>query len=128
MKLHHIGIATCSIEKTAAAYSVLGYVVGETVYDPIQNVNICFLTGQQTIELVEPINQDSPVSSILKKNGDACIYHCCYEVENIELTVSELRKSRYLLLFSPCPAVAIQNKRICYLFHKFLGLIELVEK
>ncbi len=43
MKYHHIGIAVFNIEETAPFYIMQGYSKSQTVYDPIQNVNICFL-------------------------------------------------------------------------------------
>ena len=40
---HHIGMACHDIEVTARFYVDLGYKQGETVYDSLQNVKICFL-------------------------------------------------------------------------------------
>lgn len=40
---HHIGIAVFSIEKSSEFYINQGCEITETVFDPIQNVNICFI-------------------------------------------------------------------------------------
>ena len=40
---HHIGIAVFSIEKSSEFYENQGCEITETVFDPIQNVNICFI-------------------------------------------------------------------------------------
>lgn len=52
----------------------------------------------------------------------------CYCVEDIEEAVKELKKKRFLPLFRPVQAVALGNKKICFLFNREVGLIELVEK
>lgn len=54
-------------------------------------------------------------------------YHICYLVDNIDSTVNELRKKKYILVSNPEKAIAIQNSRVCFLFNKNVGLIELVE-
>ena len=40
---HHIGYAVTSIEKTMYYYIDGGYSCSSVIFDPIQNVNICFL-------------------------------------------------------------------------------------
>lgn len=55
-------------------------------------------------------------------------YHICYEVENIEEAILELKKQKFILVQKPQVAVAMNNKKVCFLFNKNTGLIELVEK
>lgn len=127
-KFHHIGIATPNIDKTSNIYIQAGYNKTETIVDSIQNVAICFLTkdNMPMIELLSPVNEDSPVNNFLKKVGVAP-YHICYEVENIAEAVTKLKQQRYIPLFLPIEAIAIENRKICFLFNKDIGLIELVE-
>ena len=47
---------------------------------------------------------------------------------NSEEAVKELKNKRFLPLFRPVQAVALGNKKICFLFNREVGLIELVEK
>ena len=44
MKFHHIGVAVKDIDATAAMYEDGGYRMSEIIFDPIQNVNICWLS------------------------------------------------------------------------------------
>ena len=69
MKFHHIGIACFNIKDTAKFYVELGYKKNEIVYDPIQNIYICFLTkdNEPCIELLAPYDDKSPVKDILKR-------------------------------------------------------------
>ena len=140
-KFDHIGVAVPEIEGTAAVYKAAGYTQTEPVYDPIQNVDICFLTkeGMPKVELLAPPHThthththtgaegNSPVQQILDKIG-VTPYHTCYEVENIEDAVAELRKMRYIVVRKPEPAIAFDNRRVCFLYNKQVGLIEIVER
>lgn len=127
-KFHHIGMAVESIDATADFYEAGGYTRSEAIYDPIQNVNICWLTkdGMPTVELLASQNENSPVNKILEKNG-VTPYHICYIVENIEDACNVLRKMKYVMVSKPAEAVAIHNCRVVFLFNKNVGLIELVE-
>ena len=128
MKFHHIGVAVKSIEETAAVYVAGGYKRSETTFDPKQNVNICWLTkeGMPVVELLEPVDEASPINKILEKNG-VTPYHTCYIVDDIEQAVKELRKMKYVVVSKPIEAVAIHGCKVSFLFNKNVGLIELVE-
>ena len=78
MKFHHIGVAVKDISATAAVYVTGGYKQSDTIFDPIQNVNICWLTKENmpVVELLEPVDETSPVNKILEKNG-VTPYHIC---------------------------------------------------
>lgn len=135
MTFHHIGIACFDIDESSRFYILQGYTKTDTVYDPIQNVNICFLhdsecgsgEGRARIELVSPMDSTSPVNKILQKNG-VSPYHICYETENLEERISELKKQKFIMVSKPSPAVAFSGKRVCFMFSKHTGLIELVER
>ena len=43
MKFHHIGVAVKGIQATAAVYVAGGYKQSETIFDPEQNVDICWV-------------------------------------------------------------------------------------
>ena len=126
---HHVGIATKSIERTAALFMDAGYKMTTVIFDPKQNVNISFLekAGSPLLELVEPVDETSPVRNILNKVGVSA-YHFCYEVESLDDSIVQLRQKKFMLLVKPIEAVAFNGRRICFLYHKETGLIELLEK
>ncbi|MFR7517284.1 MAG: VOC family protein [Bacteroides uniformis] len=66
---HHIGYAVVSIEKTMYYYIDGGYSCSSVIFDPIQNVNICFLTkeGEPMIELLEPVDEILQSIKILRR-------------------------------------------------------------
>ena len=127
-RFHHIGVAVKEIDATASVYEQGGYRRSVSIVDPIQNVNICWLTkeGMPTVELLAPVDEKSPVNKTLEKVG-VSPYHCCYVVDNIEAAAAELKKQRYIMVSKPAEAVAFYGSRVCFLFNKNVGLIELVE-
>ena len=128
LTFHHIGIACRDIAKTQAFYMGQGYTASPVVEDPLQHVRISFLEkeGAPRIELLEPLDDQSPVARTLATSG-VSPYHMCYEVEDIEAAVNHLRGQRFLLVNGPVPACAMDDRRIAFLFQKNTGLIELVE-
>ncbi|MCQ2284778.1 MAG: VOC family protein [Bacteroidales bacterium] len=126
--VHHIGVVTYDIQKTANFYTSIGYkeVVGG--YDPCQNVYGYFFEkeGCPTIELLAPYNEQSPINKILSKNG-VTPYHLCYEVEGgLEDAIAELRKNNFILISRPTVSENLSRKKVCFLFHKDVGIVELL--
>ena len=128
LTFHHIGIACRDIAKTQAFYLGQGYTASPVVEDPLQHVRISFLEkeGAPRSELLEPLDDQSPVARTLATSG-VSPYHMCYEVQDIEAAVNHLRGQRFLLVNGPVPACAMDDRRIAFLFQKNTGLIELVE-
>jgi methylmalonyl-CoA/ethylmalonyl-CoA epimerase len=130
MNFHHIGIATNNIEETTKKYNLFGYQTStDTFFDPIQNVYITFMEklNSPRLELVAPVDQDSPILNILNKNG-TIPYHFCYEVVDIVKEVEILKKMKFLMVSKIVPAVAFNNRLVCFLYSKESGLIELLNK
>lgn len=128
-RFHHIGVAVNDIETTANVYEQGGYHRSANIFDPVQNVNICWLTrdGYPTVELLAPVDETSPVCKTLEKNG-VTPYHTCWIVPNIEEAALQLRKQRYVMVCKPAEAVAFKGSRVAFFFNKNVGLIELVEE
>ena len=121
-------MAVKDLDATASLYEQGGYKRSSSIFDPIQNVNICWLTknGTPTVELLAPVDEKSPVNKTLEKVG-VSPYHCCYVVDTLGEAAAELRKQKYIMVSKPAEAVAFCGSRVCFLFNKNVGLIELVE-
>lgn len=128
-EIDHIGYAVQDIQKTAQYYVDGGWNLSEIYDENIQNTKIAFLTklGMPTIELVSPLNGESPVDNVLKRSGVAP-YHICYVVDDMMAAVEELYEEGFKPLFMPVKSVAMDNREICYLYHLELGAIELVSR
>ncbi len=85
-RLNHVGVATPSIEQSAALYrETLGATyVGDAFDLPAQGVRVCFVdVPNSQIELIEPLGHDSPIAKFLEKNPLGGQHHVCFEVEDI---------------------------------------------
>ncbi|MGI8943030.1 MAG: methylmalonyl-CoA epimerase [Qipengyuania sp.] len=96
-RLNHIGVATPSIADSVAYYrEVMGATEITKPFDlPEQGVKVCFvgtpggksvdeaLDGTQ-IELIEPLDDKSPIHGFLAKNPLGGQHHVCFEVPDIE--------------------------------------------
>jgi methylmalonyl-CoA/ethylmalonyl-CoA epimerase len=132
LDLHHIGIAVRSFERSLAYYSLLGYerVNDSIVRDELQFVDLIMLTHklQPDIELVKPYSSTSPVNKYLKDHGIS-IYHFCYEVEDFESTIKDLKsKFRIFNVSKPKPAILFNYRPVTFYFIHEVGLIELLQK
>ena len=57
-----------------------------------QKVNICFLkTNNVFLELIEPAQENSPISDFVKKGGG--YHHLCFEVDDIHLELEKMKKN-----------------------------------
>lgn len=127
MKVHHIGYAVKNLEQSIGVFEALGYTVGEITADAGRNIRIVFLqNGSECVELVAPDGDETPVDSVLKSVGPTP-YHICYEVPNLEEALNELQKSRWIVTKQPEPAPAIGGASVAFLYHRRVGMIELVE-
>jgi methylmalonyl-CoA/ethylmalonyl-CoA epimerase len=130
MKLHHIGYAVIDLINSSKAFSGLGFTItNDIVIDNDRFVNILFLDdGINKIELVSPIAKGgSPVDGFLSKIGNGP-YHLCFEVASLNDAIRDLKSKQYILIKSPAAAKAIENRGVAFLYNKYIGIIELVEK
>ena len=127
--LDHIGYAVNDIETTAKYYTTAGWELSDVFEEKVQNTRIAFLRkdGFTTIELVSPLEGKSPVDNILSSVG-VSPYHMCYVVEDVELALSNLYDEGFMPLFMPIESVAMGNRKICYLYNRNVGLIEIVNQ
>ena len=131
-KLMHVGVAVPSLGPTTETLTNLfGYrVISGPFDDPIQKVTVNFLTTATTdaveIELIAPLTDDSPVSSMLAKNRGGA-YHFCFETTNIEKALEHAVKNGCIIVSKPVPAVAFQGRRIAWIITNSRQLFELVE-
>ena len=128
LSFHHIGIACRDIAKSMTFYTAMGYQASPIIDDPIQHVRVCFLEkeGAPRLELLEPLDEQSPVARTLATVG-VSPYHICYEVSDIMAAIEYMRGQRFLLVSGPVPACAMGDKRIAFMYQKHTGLVELVE-
>lgn len=128
MKVHHIGYLVKNMSEAVVDFQLLGYTVSsEAVCDNLRDIDICFMSNNETnIELIVPHQSCKNFSSLRKKIGNAP-YHICYISEDFENDLEVLQEKGFLLIDSPKPAVAISNRNVAFLMSDSIGLIELLE-
>ena len=131
LKLHHVGIVVPNIQESLG--EITKYLKFETVGLPTligsQRVNVCFLKiGQTYLELIEPAEQNSPVSNFVNKEGGG-FHHLCFEVDNINKAVDEMEKKGARVVVKP--VTGFENRLIAFLLLNMkntkCNLIELAE-
>ena len=131
-KLRHVGVAVPSLGPATETLSTLfGYkVVSGPFDDPIQKVSVNFLTTSDKdaaeIELIAPLSEDSPITSMLAKSGGGA-YHLCFETSNIDQALIHAKNNGCMIVSPPVPAVAFGGRRIAWIYTKSRQLFELVE-
>ena len=94
MKLHHIGIVVENIQKSLGELTKCLDFESITMPSLVgsQKVNICFLkTNNVFLELIEPAEENSPISNFIKKGGG--FHHLCFEVDDIHLELEKMKKN-----------------------------------
>jgi len=126
---HHLGIAVDELDTAIRFYteSLDFDLLSGPFDDPVQKVSVCFIGSADSgrIELVAPLDKESPVNRYLTKEIGA--YHICYEVSDLNQAVQDLAAQGCLSLGQPVPAVAFAGRRIAWLFTPTRHLLELLE-
>jgi len=119
LRLNHIGLVFPKISEIAEIFRALG--LGEMTHpepDPIQKVSASFVAvGNEQgvyIELLELIDDRSPVTEFLKKTGGG-LHHLCFGVDDIEEITDQLTKKGFNMVCGPVECVGYDRsfKREC---------------
>ena len=118
-RFHHVGLAVSAIRDVCPGC--------ETTHDPIQRVNVAFVSlNGLDVELIEPADASSPVTASLEKGIK--LLHVCYEVDDMEATLRECRRHGFHVIRQPAPATAFDRQRIAFVFSRAFGVVELLER
>jgi len=131
LEIDHIGIVVKDIKKAVNLYKEVYKLElkSEIIYDSTQHVMLAMMQTANTfqVELIQPIDNKSPSFDFLNKGGG--IHHLCFQVENINDSISELTTQKHLLFKKPVRASLLGNHKIAFLYSKEnKQIIELVEK
>ncbi len=127
LKLHHIGVATKSIQRELKTFEALGYKpVSDIFEDEIQKIRGLFIEaeGQPALELLENMSPDGPLNSCLK-NG-VKFYHFTYETKDIEKDLERFVSESRAKVIVPITTAKYFDK-ICFLMLPNMMMVELVQ-
>ena len=123
-KVHHIGIACKDIIKTRASVCRLHGLsnLPEIVQDPRQEIELCLIPLDSGLHL--ELVAGTKVENLLKKGST--YYHLCYEVPDLESSITNLRALGCFPVFGPIEAVLFGGRRVVFLMSPMV-LVELLE-
>jgi methylmalonyl-CoA/ethylmalonyl-CoA epimerase len=128
-KVEHIGVAVASIEKSIHVFRDLLGIPLEKVYESeaIKTKIAFFPLGGCTIELIEPMDPESPAAKFIQKRGEG-IHHICLGVENVEAALRDF-EAKGIELLNKTPRRTQDGRLIAFLNPKSTHgvLIELEE-
>ena len=130
-RLNHIAIVVPDIDKASNAWKkALGAKISSPQILPEHGVKVVFIEAPNTkVELLEPLDQNSPISKFLLKNPNGGMHHICYEVEDIQNASKKLILSGAKILGDGTPRIGAHGNPVIFLNPSdFSGtLIELEE-
>ena len=127
--IEHIGIAVNALNKEGVFWKYFLKNIKskiETIEDQGVITEI-FDTGNGKIELLEEINNDSPINTFLKKRGPG-VHHISFKVQNIEEAIADLKKNNVKLVTENW-SLGAEGYKVIFIHPKATGgvLVELTE-
>ena len=130
-KVNHIAIAVPNVKEAALKWQqALNMKKSEIIILEEHGVKVVFLEfSNLKIELLEPLNNKSPISKFLEKNPKGGMHHICFEVEKITETINSLKNKKINILGDGNPKIGAHDKPVVFLHPNDLSgtLVELEE-
>ena len=130
-KVNHIAIAVPDVKEAALKWQqALNIKKSEIIVLEKHGVKVVFLEfSNLKIELLEPLNNESPISKFLEKNPKGGMHHICFEIEKISETINSLKNKKINILGDGNHKIAAHNKPVIFLQPSDLSgtLVELEE-
>lgn len=96
--IDHLGIAVKSLQQAKKFYQQLGMQVMPEEVVEAEKVRLAMVPlGESRIELLEPINEESPIAKFLAKRGEG-LHHVSLRVDDIKATVKNLKQQGVRLI------------------------------
>src|SRR3954451_13470282 len=128
-RIDHVGLAVEDLDAAIALHDrtyAMELVHREVVEE--QGVEAVLLdVGENHVELLRPLSDDTPVGKFLAKRGPG-LHHVAYQTTDIEATLEQL-KAAGLRLIDESPRIGIRNSKVAFLHPASSGgvLTEIVQ-
>ena len=131
LRFHHLGLAVREPEPALRFLQSLGYGIGRWICDDLQKVNLmmCRSATMPDVEVICRVGETGPLDSILSR-VESLIYHVCYEVDDLEAVLEDLRGQGHRLrcVESRKPALLFAGRQVSFYYVQGFGLIEMLER
>ena len=129
-KIEHIGIAVKNLEDSNELFEKLLGVPHYKIEDVLsEGVKTSFFkSGPNKIELLEAMNEDSPIAKYIDKKGEG-IHHIAFEVDDIIAEIERLKNEGFKVL-NEAPKKGADNKLVAFVHPKTANgvLVELCQE
>jgi hypothetical protein len=126
----HFGLATREAEKTLAFLRGLGYRTPQSLYDPLQRVNLalCEHPTMPAVEVIFAADEAGPLDVVLALQPQS-IYHLCFRSRDLAASLAAIKTAghRTLVVSPPKPAVLFDYRPVSFYMVRGFGLIEIIE-
>ena len=127
--INHIAIAVPDLGVASAQWRErFGAVVSAPKRLPKHGVKVVFIAASNgKIELLEPLDDNSPIGKFLERNPDGGLHHICFDVPDLIASRDQLLATGARILGSPDPKIGAHGKPVLFIHPKDLtgSLIEL---
>ena len=127
--INHIAIAVPDLGVASAQWRErFGAVVSAPKRLPKYGVKVVFIAASNgKIELLEPLDDNSPIGNFLERNPDGGLHHICFDVPDLIASRDQLLATGARILGSPDPEIGAHGKPVLFIHPKDLtgSLIEL---
>ena len=114
-RIEHVGVVVSNVEKSRALWEgCFGIKLGEVETNPLRPVKLAlYPVGESMVELIAGTTPDSKHTRMMAE-GKGGVNHICFEVEDIEAALAEL-KAKGVPLLDETPRIGHAGCRIAFL-------------
>ena len=127
--INHIAIAVPDLAVASTQWRErFGALVSAPKRLPKHGVKVVFIAASNgKVELLEPLDDKSPIAKFLERNPDGGLHHICFDVPDLIASRDQLLKTGARILGSPDPEIGAHGKPVLFIHPKDLtgSLIEL---
>ncbi len=127
--INHIAIAVPDIRAAMAQWQArTGAEISDIQTLPEHGVHVVFIQAENgKVELLEPIDDSSPITKFLEKNPDGGMHHICFDVADLIASRDRLIAEGGRVLGGAEPRIGAHGKPVFFIHPKDLTgtLIEL---
>ncbi|KRA44981.1 hypothetical protein ASD80_06720 [Devosia sp. Root635] len=127
-RLFHIGYVVANMDRALKIWTAMGAeLLVPPAPDPIQKVSCALLTlsGAVHIELIAPLEDDSPVRTRLAKGGG--LDHVCLFSDDLAADLSALEDRGGLIVVQPCYG-AVFDRQLAFVMTRGGLVVELMSR
>jgi len=118
--INHIAIAVPCLKTASQEWrQKLGASISAPQRLEEHGVTVVFIdTGNSKIELLEAIDETSPIAGFIAKNPQGGMHHICFDVEDIYASRDRLVAEGARILGSPVPKIGAHGKPVLFVHPK----------